>query len=57
MCSLRSTLDLAAKEKNKDPKQLRLMREGFTNKGGGLSRCAKGSQARAGGYRAEQTNI
>ena len=24
------------------------MREGVTNKGGGLSRCAKGSQTRAG---------
>ena len=32
------------------------MREGVTNKGGGLSRCAKGSQTRAGGYRAEETN-
>ena len=32
------------------------MREGVTNKGGGLSRCAKGSQTRAGGYRAEERN-
>ena len=34
--------------KKKDPKELRLMREGATNKGGGLSRCAKGSQTRRG---------
>ena len=33
-----------------------VLREGVTNKGGGLSRCAKGSQTRAGGYRAEERN-
>ena len=56
LCYRRSAPDLYPPKKNKDPKEQRLMREGVINKGGWLSHCAKGSQTRAGGYRAEHLN-